>query len=242
MNNASRILSLLDKNLNTKVELTLYGRAALRLGFDNPRDEYALSKDIDAVFWIGQAESLLEKTNFWEAVEKVNEELADQELYISHFVTEDQVVLTKSWIRNRDPIKGNWKNLLMFRLHDAPIGHSVSPDVRPRMDEASPRVQATHEPERGSVGDAVVFTVYTAGNAGVIARAHTRNGVTLPSVMASPRLCTMCPGVEGTTNELPIDDSRISWIPGFRSFINLFCKYPHHMLWSIISTTGSLKI
>ncbi len=118
MNNASRILELLDEKLNGKIELTLYGRAALQLGYADPREEYALSKDIDAVFWIGQAEMLLEKTNFWEAIEKVNEELADQELYISHFFTEDQVVLTKSWISNRIPIKGNWKNLEVFRLGD----------------------------------------------------------------------------------------------------------------------------
>ncbi len=43
MNNASRILELLDKKLNSKIELTLYGRAALQLGYDNPRGEYAVT-------------------------------------------------------------------------------------------------------------------------------------------------------------------------------------------------------
>jgi len=39
-----------------------------------------MSRDVDAVLWLGQAEELQEKTNFWEAIERVNQELSDQEL------------------------------------------------------------------------------------------------------------------------------------------------------------------
>ena len=67
MNNVTLILNLLDEKLNSKVELTLYGRAALQLGFEKPLEEHALTKDVDAVFQIGQAEMLLAQTNFWEA-------------------------------------------------------------------------------------------------------------------------------------------------------------------------------
>ena len=97
MTNAQRILALLDTQLTSRIELTLYGRAALHLGFPNAPREQALSRDVDAVFWLGQAEELSEKTNFWEAIEVVNRELADQELYISHFFTENQVVLLPDW-------------------------------------------------------------------------------------------------------------------------------------------------
>ena len=58
MTNAERILLVLDGCLASTVELTLYGRAALTLGFDETPEEYALSQDVDAVLWLGQAEAL----------------------------------------------------------------------------------------------------------------------------------------------------------------------------------------
>ena len=116
MTNAQRILALLDVRLTSKVELTLYGRAALHLGFPDAPKEYALSRDVDAVLWLGQAEELGEKTNFWDAIEHVNQELADQELYISHFFTESQVILLPDWYRNRVPLEGEWEHLDLYRL------------------------------------------------------------------------------------------------------------------------------
>ena len=118
MNNVYQILNMLNEKLDSKIELTLYGRAALQLGFDDSIEEHALTKDVDAVFQIGQAEMLLAQTNFWEAIEAVNQALSDQELYISHFFTEDQIVRTKNWLGNRIRIKRNWKNLLLYRLGD----------------------------------------------------------------------------------------------------------------------------
>lgn len=118
MNNASLILSLLDRELDSPVELTLYGRAALQLGFDDPLEDFAVSRDIDAVLWLGQAEELNEKTNFWQAIDKLNHDLADQELYISHFFVENQVILRPDWKSHRRPIKGTWKNLKVYRLGD----------------------------------------------------------------------------------------------------------------------------
>jgi hypothetical protein len=76
MTNAEQILGVLDARLSSPVELTLYGRAALLLGFANPPVEYGLSHDVDAVLWLGQAEELAQRTNFWEAVEHTNEQLA----------------------------------------------------------------------------------------------------------------------------------------------------------------------
>jgi len=116
MTNAEQILSMLDSELSASVELTLYGRAALQLGFSDAPDEYALSRDVDAVFWIGQAEKLNETTNFWEAIDKTNDNLADQELYISHFFTEDQVVLRPPWRNNRIRLPGDWSHLILYRL------------------------------------------------------------------------------------------------------------------------------
>ncbi len=118
MTNAAKLLAALDERLTCCVELTLYGRAALQLGFPNPAPEYALSRDVDAVMWIGQAEELIERTNFWEAIDQVNGLFADQELYISHFFEESQVILTPEWRSKRVRIRSSWNNLDLYRLGD----------------------------------------------------------------------------------------------------------------------------
>jgi KTSC domain-containing protein/uncharacterized nucleotidyltransferase DUF6036 len=121
VNNAERILSGLDARLDKPVELTLYGRAAFVLGFENAPKEFALSRDIDAILSIGQADELAQTTNFWEAVEEVNREFRDQELYISHLFEEDQVILTSKWRAQRVRIRGPWKNLEVYRLGDVDL-------------------------------------------------------------------------------------------------------------------------
>ena len=121
MNNAEKILTYLNQKLNTRIELTLYGRAAIFLGFDHAPDEYALSRDVDAVFWRGQAEMLLETTNFWEAINAVNADFVDQELYISHFFEEDQVILRPVWQKQRVKLKPVWDHLDLYRLGDVDL-------------------------------------------------------------------------------------------------------------------------
>ena len=116
MTNAERILGSLDRKLNANVDLTLYGRAALTLGFPNSPREFAISRDVDAVLWIGQAEDLNKSTNFWEAADAVNAELAEDELYISHFFVENQVILLPDWRGNRVPLPGRWEHLRLHRL------------------------------------------------------------------------------------------------------------------------------
>jgi len=121
VSHAETILRSLDEALNTSVELTLYGRAALQLGFPDPPKEFALSRDVDAVFWLGQADELATRSNFWEAIEQVNRKLADQELYVSHFFEEDQVILCPAWRSNRVRIAGTWRHLQLFRLGDVDL-------------------------------------------------------------------------------------------------------------------------
>ena len=121
VNNALVILDALDRLLDGPVDLTLYGRAALALGFPDPPEEYAWSRDIDVVLRLEQAEQLNEKTNFWQAVEAVNRDLADQELYVSHFFEEDQVILRPDWRQARVRIRGAWRNLELYRLGDADL-------------------------------------------------------------------------------------------------------------------------
>jgi hypothetical protein len=118
MTNAERILATLDRHLTSEVDLTLYGRAALTLGFGEAPEDYALSRDVDAVLWSGQAEALNETTNFWAAVDETNAELADSGLYVSHFFTEDQVVLRENWRESRLRLACDLARLILYRLSD----------------------------------------------------------------------------------------------------------------------------
>ncbi|MEI7437973.1 MAG: hypothetical protein WCL16_14300 [bacterium] len=136
MTNAEKLLAAVDQRLSGKVDLTLYGRAALQLGFPNPPLDYALSRDVDAVMWIGQAEELLARTNFWAVIEEVNALFADQELYISHFFEDSQVILTADWLSKRLPIHGQWNNLSLYRLgnEDLFLSKLMRDDPIDRMD------------------------------------------------------------------------------------------------------------
>lgn len=101
--------------------IDFYGRAALQLGYDPPAPEFALSQDIDAVFWLGQAEALLRGTNFWTAIDAVNRELERDGLFISPFFEEDQVILTPEWREQRVALPGSWTQLRLFRLGDGDL-------------------------------------------------------------------------------------------------------------------------
>lgn len=116
--NALTILRALDERLDASVELTLYGRAAIQLGYRNPPDDVLLSLDVDAVFWIGQAEQLNEETNFWQSIEEVNRTLSKDGLYISHFFTEDMVILRECWKQAREVINLKFSRLNLYRLSD----------------------------------------------------------------------------------------------------------------------------
>jgi len=118
---AHRILAELDRHLDSRVELTLYGRAAFFLGFSDPPSQFSQSLDVDAVLWLGQAEELDLKSNFWSALEKTNEVLEPEGFYMSHLFEEDQVILTKEWRQQRVVIEGEWKHLQLSRLSDVDL-------------------------------------------------------------------------------------------------------------------------
>jgi len=118
MTNPQRILSALDARLQSDVELTIYGRAALALGFENPPSEFALSRDVDIVLWSDQAEELAANSDFWSALEALNRDLEQDGLYVSHLFTEDQVTLRPDWRSHRVPVSGPWTRIDLYRLGD----------------------------------------------------------------------------------------------------------------------------
>ena len=157
MTNAEKILTLLGEKLSSPVELTLYGRAALQLGFEHAPDDYAHSRDVDAVLWLDQAEDLNRTTNFWEAVDAVNSELADQELYISHFFVEDQVILRPDWRENRVQLPGQWGRLRLYRLGNSDMLLSKLMRDDP-LDQSDARFIA----ERGGLSPAAIREIIAA--------------------------------------------------------------------------------
>lgn len=76
---------------------------------------------MDAVLWLGQAEELARRSNFWEAIAAVNAEFREEGLYVSHLFEEHQVVLTPSWRANRVMLPQAWQRLTLFRLGDGDL-------------------------------------------------------------------------------------------------------------------------
>ena len=96
----------------------LQSRGAKAPSESKPTNEFALRLDIYAVLWVGLAQELADHSNFWEAVEETNRELAAQELYASHFFEETQVILRPTLRQARVQIPENWKRLQLWRLSD----------------------------------------------------------------------------------------------------------------------------
>ena len=86
MDNPSLILQAVDHHLNHEVQLVIYGRAALCLGFDKSPPEAAKTQDVDAI-------------------EAANAKLASKGLYITHLFSEREVFLREQWQKNLVPIK-----------------------------------------------------------------------------------------------------------------------------------------
>lgn len=115
MSNPEIILSTLDRHLRHPAELTLYGRAALMLGFSNPRPEHATTKDVDAILPLAQIEVLRAESWFWDAQEATNEELRPRGLYITHIFSEADVFLRPDWLAQRVRISGDFAKLTLYR-------------------------------------------------------------------------------------------------------------------------------
>lgn len=100
MNNPMRILTALDRHLHREVELNVYGRSAIALGFQ-PRPPFTSTMDVDLIIPEVELESLDENEDFWSAVEKVNHELSAENLYLTHLFVDRQLILRSNWLSHR---------------------------------------------------------------------------------------------------------------------------------------------
>lgn len=113
---AEIILTRLSSYLDHPVELTLYGRAALALGFGANYKKAWASRDVDGIIPLTQLEAFTNDESLWAALDRVNLELEDQGLYITHLFQEDQVFLRPDWLAKRVRIPLELPNLILFRL------------------------------------------------------------------------------------------------------------------------------
>ena len=115
MNNPLLILQTLDRHLDHPVELTLYGRAALALGFPAHEPRHETTQDVDAIIPLAQLDELRADEQFWNARDATNAELAERGLYLTHLFTEADVFLRPDWLTRRVPIADGFAHLRLFR-------------------------------------------------------------------------------------------------------------------------------
>jgi len=104
MENPSLILRAVDGRLDHEVRLILYGRVALCLGFDGSPPEAARTQDVDAIISLAQSQELEQDSNFWDAVEGANAELAARGLYVTHLFSETEIFLRHEWVCHIVPV------------------------------------------------------------------------------------------------------------------------------------------
>lgn len=115
MNNPLHILQTLDRHLTAPAELTLFGRAALALGYAGSPAAFATTQDVDAILplsWLAAAD---ENLDFWQAQQRTNAELEPEGLYITHLFREMEIILTPDWLVRRVPISLELQRLAVFR-------------------------------------------------------------------------------------------------------------------------------
>lgn len=104
MNNPSEVLGMLDSLLDHEISLVIYGRGALCLGFEDVREEFLATHDVDGIIRATQLDELVNDERFWDAVEATNKALESRGLYITHLFQEDQVFLRPDWEQHILPV------------------------------------------------------------------------------------------------------------------------------------------
>lgn len=115
VNNPLAILQTLDRHLDHPVELTIYGRAALALGFASHELRHQTTQDVDAIIPLAELDQLRADEQFWDAYDATNAELAQRGLYITHLFSEADVFLLPDWLNRRVPIPNQFTHLRVCR-------------------------------------------------------------------------------------------------------------------------------
>jgi hypothetical protein len=115
MNNPLRILQTLDRHLTAHAELTVFGRAALALGYAGSPATFATTQDVDAILPLSWLAATDQNMDFWQAQQRTNAELEPAGLYLTHLFREVEVILTPDWLAHRVPLPLELARLKVFR-------------------------------------------------------------------------------------------------------------------------------
>ncbi len=114
--NPTFILRELDSRLNHTVELTLIGKSAMWLGYDNPPEDYGATADVDTVVPSEYSEVMDHDLAFWESLKEANSALEPFGLYLSHIFEQNTVFLRAGWSAHRVRLsRPATKHLILFR-------------------------------------------------------------------------------------------------------------------------------
>ena len=114
--NPERLLLALDEALDHRVQLIIYGRSALWLGFSHPPAAAATTFDVDAIIPDAQVQAMADDSGFWDARDAVNERFKSEGLYITHLFPESAVFLRRDWAKQLVPItRLRVNHLALFR-------------------------------------------------------------------------------------------------------------------------------
>lgn len=101
MSNPLRILQTFDRHLACPAEMTLFGRAALALGFPGAPPGFHNTRDVDAILSFEWLSSEDENIDFWLAQQSTNAELSKDGLYLTHLFRESEVIIQADWRARR---------------------------------------------------------------------------------------------------------------------------------------------
>jgi hypothetical protein len=97
MSNPLRILQTLDRHLTGPTDMTIFGRAALALGFPSGMAEFHSTRDVDAILSLEWLSSPDENADFWLGQQSANAELSKDGLYLTHLFRETEVIIEPDW-------------------------------------------------------------------------------------------------------------------------------------------------
>lgn len=115
MSNPLRILSTVDRYLKTPTEITLFGRAALALGYSPTPAHFHNTKDVDGILPLSWLQPPDGHEDFWRAIQEANDELEPEGLYITHLFREIDIILRPDWFLHRVQIDLSLEKLSVFR-------------------------------------------------------------------------------------------------------------------------------
>src|SRR5262249_25178977 len=99
-----RLLLALDEALDHEIQLVIYGRSAIWLGFNNPPAAAAVTQDVDAIIPTEQVQALAEDFRFWDARDVVNTRFKAEGLNSTNLFRESEVFLRGEWFDHIVPI------------------------------------------------------------------------------------------------------------------------------------------